>query len=404
MGNPLVETFARAYFPLIEELKNNMSGLGISTPLPSFDQADISKLLDETRATYPDPEAIIELDGDIYIIGDIHGNFFDLLRMFAVIENPLDQNYLFLGDFVDRGSFSLDVVLFLFTLRCKFPKQVHFIRGNHEFRDLNEMYGFKEEIMSRFESADLWDQINRVFEYLPFVAIVNKENFCVHGGIGPSTNIDKIKAIDFPVPKWQSGLIMDLVWSDPGHKISHFLQSERGLGALFGRLQLIQFLKATEMKRMIRGHQCVNGVHVKWNGILITVFSSSNYSDYQNPAGILYIDSSGAMSDTILPEIAWRTRGEVRFRKVVARTDNWKPMTFMLNPIGRPVIGRNHLKKTECQRSSSLRNLGSMSYTRKRTNSYGNLPSLFSSPRKEVSLLEPLPALQDEQIEGIEFR
>ena len=383
----VINLFADAYFPLIEEFRNNPCCLGISVPLPSFDALEIEELAQATQETFRSAQPLIELDANIHIIGDIHGNFFDLIRILASLEDPLHENFLFLGDFVDRGSFSLDVVLFLFTFRCKYPDRVHFIRGNHEFRDLNQHYGFQAEITERFQSDELWERINKVFEHFPFAAVINKENLCVHGGIGPSTDMEKIRKIDIPCPTCQTEVITDLVWSDPAKGTNQFLVSDRGRGSLFGRLQLLQFLKASGCARMIRGHQCVNGIERKWNSMLITVFSSSNYSERGNKAGMLYIDYSGNISETVFKNAVWLQRTEVRYRKVTHAEPGWKPMSVKLGSLGRmPRVPRD-------MSASPIRSYGSPVHLKRRTNSFGALPSFFSGPIKNISRLAPLQPL-----------
>lgn len=388
----IVNLFASSYFPLIEEFRHNPCSLGVSIPLPSFSAAEIEALADATLATFKDAHAVIEIEPDIHIIGDVHGNFFDLVRILASLGDPFNKSFLFLGDFVDRGTFSLDVVLFIFTMRCMNPSQVHFIRGNHEFRDLNHNYGFRAEIMERFESDALWERINQVFDYLPFVAIINKDTICVHGGFGPSTNMDAVRAIKMPLQLCQPEIITDLVWSDPGHGTSQFLRSGRGLGSLFGRVQLLQFLRDGGFVRMVRGHECVNGIKRKWNKLLVTVFSTSNYAEHGNLAGMLHIDGNGVTSDIVFKNAVWLTRAQVRYRQVTHAVPGWQPMAFKLvRPMQRHCSGVTAAGNSLPGVARRDRALGVG--IRRRTNSVGSLPNLFSGPHKDMSSLSPLQEL-----------
>ena len=379
-------SFASAYFPLIECFGRDSSSIGFTVALPEFESDDVLKLVSATKETYRGITPQIEINGNVYIIGDLHGNFFDLLRILSSIDNLFEQTLLFLGDFVDRGSFSLDVVLLIFTLKCQFPDRVHLLRGNHEFREMNGSYGFRDEVIDRYESEQIWESVNQVFDFLPYVAIVNQKTFCVHGGIGPNTTLSKIHAIEIPLATYEKrgDIVTDLVWSDPGESPSAFLDSARGLGALFGRCTLLKMLKEGRYTRMVRAHQCVNGVSKKWNNLLYTVFSSSDYNHGKNLMGVIQVNENGEISSRVFPMITWPARNEVRYRMVHGRCDGtWRPMTFIfgsMSPsqwnVARPRIGSSKVmpSKSTCQMGVIKRSSQMRIFPMK-------TPALFSSPK-----------------------
>ena len=120
-----------------------------------------------------------------------------MLELFRIGGDCPDTHYLFLGDFVDRGFYSLETFLLLLTLKTKYPDRIVLIRGNHESRQITQVYGFYDECIRKFGSVNVWRYCTEIFDYLPLAAIVDNEMFCVHGGLSPDlTELDEIRAID----------------------------------------------------------------------------------------------------------------------------------------------------------------------------------------------------------------
>jgi hypothetical protein len=128
---------------------------------------------------------LLRLSAPIVIVGDIHGNIPDLLRIFEECGYPPHQKYLFLGDYIDRGLHSIEVITLLFALKCKFPEHIYLLRGNHETFNISSVYGFSKECKKRFSDV-VFTEFNSVFECLPIAAVVGRALFCVHGGISPA--------------------------------------------------------------------------------------------------------------------------------------------------------------------------------------------------------------------------
>jgi serine/threonine-protein phosphatase 5 len=231
----------------------------------------------------------------ITLCGDIHGQFYDLCKIFEINGEPSEENpYLFNGDFVDRGSFSAEVVFTLFAYKCAYPSWVHLNRGNHETKDMNSMYGFSGEIRDKYgkEMMCLFDEI---FCYLPLGCILNKKIFIIHGGLfsRDGITIDDINNVNRYCEPSKDGIFCELLWSDPC-EFKGRSPSKRGIGISFGPDVTEEFLHRNDLSLMIRSHEVKDeGYEVTHDGKLITVFSAPNYCDQmQNKGAYIVVDSS----------------------------------------------------------------------------------------------------------------
>lgn len=288
-----VEIVLKEYLPIITNPRLTNEAI----KLPYFDEAVVMQLVEDYQNYLKHHRALLRLTTPILIVGDIHGSIFDLIRIFQMFGTPSNRNYLFLGDYVDRGAFSIEVMTLLMALKLRYSSNMHLIRGNHEFKHINKVYGFYNEIMEVFAEEQCFDKFNDMFSYMPFAAVINNQVLCVHGGISPQLeNLDSIDKITLPVPQYESmPLISDLVWSDPREDSKTFTVNQRGSGTFFGTNVLKSFLTENNLKFLVRAHQCVmDGFALFSNSIGVTVFSASNYCHIvDNKCGLMVMKSSG---------------------------------------------------------------------------------------------------------------
>jgi len=224
---------------------------------------------------------IVELASPITIVGDIHGQLYDMLQMFDKSNsNPLRGNkFLFLGDYVDRGRNSIETFSFLASMKVKFPKQVFLLRGNHECRQINQAYGFYSEIMQKYGHSGLWTLCNQIFDLLPVSSVIDNKLFCVHGGLSPKIkHIEAIELLNRNGELPTSGPLCDLCWSDPDSDSAEWKLNERGAGYQFGMNQVNEFCKMNSIDCIVRSHQLVQeGYHWYFGNKLVTIWSAPNY-------------------------------------------------------------------------------------------------------------------------------
>ena len=240
-------------------------------------QEDITSLLSSVKDVLKTEPTMLQLQAGIVIVGDLHGNIDDLIRIFERLRYPPATRYLFLGDYVDRGIYGLEVLLLLFALKVKFPQHIYLIRGNHETESLTGVYGFEEEIMDKY-NEDVYAAFIETFYELPLCATVGQRIFCVHGGISPDIPlIEKINTINRNEELPNRGPFCDLTWSDPDEE-AQWRVNARGAGYLFGERQVEEFLHLNGLNLVTRSHQLAQeGFEWFFHNKLITVWSAPNY-------------------------------------------------------------------------------------------------------------------------------
>jgi serine/threonine-protein phosphatase 5 len=229
------------------------------------------------------------------VCGDTHGQYYDVLQIFARNGFPCRTNpYLFNGDFVDRGSFSLEVILTYLLFKLHDPECIYLTRGNHETKNMNKIYGFEGEVKAKYDD-NMFQLFLEVFEWLPLAAIVGGKVFVTHGGlpVDPSVTLDDIRKIKRGMEPPEKGLMSDLLWSDP-QPFPGKAPSKRGVGFAFGPDITKAFLERNGLNLLVRSHEVKEeGYLVEHNGKCITVFSAPNYCDTMgNKGAFIHFDSS----------------------------------------------------------------------------------------------------------------
>ena len=252
----------------------------------------IIKLSELSKEVFTAESNTLKITAPLNVFGDIHGQFCDMVRFFEMCGLPSSQKFLFLGDYVDRGNNSIEVVALLFALKIVFPEQIFVLRGNHECPEVNAMYGLLGECEERFGSDAklVFSKINETLISLPLCAVINNKIFCVHGGISPNLNkIEDINNINRFTTIPENGLLCDLMWSDPSINIPGLWgQSSRGISCTFSDAAVTNFLKNNKLQLICRAHQLVpDGYRFFANNKLITVFSAPNYCGNSGNDGVV---------------------------------------------------------------------------------------------------------------------
>lgn len=252
---------------------------------------------------------LLRLQDPITIVGDIHGQYYDFLKLLEVGGNPDNTQFLFLGDYVDRGSFSIEVLLHLYALKINFPNKIWLIRGNHECRQMTSFFNFRDECEYKYDMV-VYYAFMESFDTLPLSAVINGKFLAVHGGLSPQlVLLNQICSFTrFQEPP-RSGIFCDILWADPidEDKEEHTIQTEsffpndiRGCSYFFGYNAATTFLEKNGLLSIIRAHEAqLEGYKMHQTNlktgfpIVITIFSAPNYCDvYNNKGAVLKFDSN----------------------------------------------------------------------------------------------------------------
>eukprot|EP00753_Platysulcus_tardus_P017729 PLAT6472.2.p1 GENE.PLAT6472.2~~PLAT6472.2.p1 ORF type:complete len:320 (-),score=139.70 PLAT6472.2:277-1191(-) len=274
-------------------------------------ESEVKSLCAKAREILIDESNVQRVDAPVTICGDIHGQFYDLLELLKVGGDTPDTNYLFMGDYVDRGFYSVETFLLLLAMKVRYPDRVSLIRGNHESRQITQVYGFYDECLKKYGSVNVWRYATDLFDYLSLSAIVGDKVFCVHGGLSPSVNtLDQIRVIDRKQEVPHDGAMCDLMWSDP-EEIEGWGISPRGAGFLFGSDVTEKWLSTNGLHLICRAHQLVmDGWRSMFSDTLVTVWSAPNYC-YRcgNVAAIMELDENLTKRFKIFKEAPEEARG-----------------------------------------------------------------------------------------------
>ena len=261
---------------------------------------DLLEIISKTQEIFKSEPNLLELSDPITILGDIHGQFYDLLQIFSTSGPPQTTRYIFLGDYIDRGGFSLETITLLLCYKLSEPTNMYLLRGNHESRAMSSGYGFRTECLVKYD-LEVYDAFMDLFDTLPIAAVVGNMAFLVHGGISEKlkkpSDINLICRFRDPPKK---GIFCDMLWSDVNYNEEEEKALEnfdRGCGILYSKKMVLEFLENNDLVCVIRAHeQCEEGFKMKyWEDScfpsIVTLFSAPNYCDhYGNKGGIAKLD------------------------------------------------------------------------------------------------------------------
>ncbi|KAH9942708.1 Metallo-dependent phosphatase [Amylocystis lapponica] len=270
-------------------------------------------VLSQTTDLMSQEPNMLQVESPVIVCGDIHGQYYDLMKIFEVGGTFDDNNYLFLGDYVDRGYFGIECLIYLYAMKLWYPRQLLLLRGNHECRHLTEYFTFKRECLHKY-SPIVYDACIRSFQALPVTALIDGKFFCVHGGISPELmrleDLDKMNRFCEPA---SYGLLCDLLWADPipnfGHEQDPTYEHPqgvapgstfepnhtRGCSYYFTYDAACRFLEQNQLLGIFRGHEAQDAGYTmhrktptKKFPSVITIFSAPNYLDaYHNRGAII---------------------------------------------------------------------------------------------------------------------
>ena len=327
----------------------NLKGLSIQSVV-SYQM--VYEILDKVEDIFQKEPILLEIEPPVHVVGDIHGNYDDLLRIFDQKGYPPQEKYLFLGDYVDRGKYGVEVMIHLFCLKLLFPDKIYLLRGNHECVNISMNYGFYEEVCSKYVNGALFYQFHSVFKGLPIAVIIGRKIICLHGGISPEfTSLEefrkKEKPTDIDLPSQK--IFQDILWGDPRDDEEEFKPNNRGLGFFFNSKALDRFLDDNNLQLLIRSHElCSDGYEYpyKEDDSCITVFSNTDYCSKANKASV--IDVLGDLSIYVWT-FAPLKKGDLRKKKHLLPlwllTPKTKPVIPILNVASVPV---NQVLKAVC--------------------------------------------------------
>lgn len=260
-----------------------------------LDTNQVKRILHDSKKIFKKEANLLRIKVPSYIIGDTHGQYYDLINILNNF-NLKKDTLLFLGDYVDRGQFSIEVYLYLLNLKIQHPNNIFLLRGNHETERMTTYFTFKQECLQKY-SEKIYKKFIDSFNYLPLAATVMNDLYCAHGGISPEmTNVNQINLLNrFKEPTF-TGLFCDILWSDPNPKfksnLSYAINIQRNCSFYYSYKAVKKFLSENNLKCIVRGHEVQNlgfNIHDKTEKMVITIFSAPNYCDaYNNLGAILF--------------------------------------------------------------------------------------------------------------------
>ncbi|XP_054163125.1 uncharacterized protein LOC128960963 [Oppia nitens] len=282
----------------------------------------LTKLCEEAVTVFQRESRVIHVSSPVFVLGDIHGNLHDLMiyerSLWKMGPTCVASNFLFLGDYVDRGDYSIECITYLLCHKVLCPNKYFLLRGNHELRSVNSSFTFSKECVEKFGAIDgqkLWETFNKVFDFMPICAVIDDSIFCAHGGIPTSAlRLHELSSIPIPLrePENESQIAWQILWNDPvtsqefrdyqevlrqhhGHSVNNFTgflpNTKRGTAFYYSDEALDKFLSVNQLSHVIRAHEVIpNGYAFHMGGKCLTVFSSSKYCGGLNESAVVMVN------------------------------------------------------------------------------------------------------------------
>ena len=297
--------------------------VNVGSVIPLIPEFEFRRLCRRFKSILLEEDCVPIVSLPAILVGDLHGQYYDVLEMLRVARDGQGtgcllegHNYVFMGDYVDRGYNSIETWQLLMLLKIRYPHRVTLLRGNHESRQVSQVYGLYDEIVSKFGNPSVWKDCTDAFDYLPLASVIGGKIFAVHGGLSPElSHIDQIRQIDRINELPNEGQFADLMWSDPEDSVIDWAANPRGAGWVFGLNPTRQFLHLNNLQLIARAHQLVQeGYKYQFDSQLVTVWSAPNYC-YRcgNVASVLTVSNDGTADFKIFKE----TRQESLTRQAV---------------------------------------------------------------------------------------
>ena len=296
----ILDNIIQKLHPIIEARNNRFQNEGEIielNPITSknqLTQEEIKFLCTKSLEIFMEEPVLLEVSAPVNICGDTHGQYNDLLRLFEFGGRPPKTNYLFLGDYVDRGKNSIETMGLLLAYKIKYPNNFFLLRGNHESELINHVYGFYDECRRRY-NLKVYKLFSDCFNWLPISALVDDKILCMHGGISPDlTSLDRIRKIVRPTEVPDKGLLCDLLWSDPDKMANGWGGNERGVSVTFNENIVNKMIEDLDIDLICRAHQVVEkGYEFFADKNLVTVFSAPNYcNQFDNAGAMMLVDEN----------------------------------------------------------------------------------------------------------------
>ncbi|KJH49659.1 phosphoprotein phosphatase 1 [Dictyocaulus viviparus] len=304
----------------------------LSNPSLTFTTTEnlISEAADQCAQILLEQDTMIEIEAPV--CGDIHGQFPDLLRIFNRCGYPPDCSYLFLGDYVDRGRQQLEVITLLISYKILYPECFFILRGNHECKIINKVYGFYDECKRRY-SVKLYNIFQDLFDSLPLCSLISGRILGMHGGLSPKfTSWSQMDSISRPLDPEDNPLAMDLLWADPDQYTQGWAKNTRGVSYVFGPDIVKKFCREMDLDLIVRAHQVVqDGYEFFANRRLVTIFSAPKYcGEFDNNAAVMIVNDNLECSFEVLkamnnpPKVRARIKQQQGSKKVKKRRSRSK--------------------------------------------------------------------------------